>query len=103
MATKTEAMRRAKHFAKMPVERMRSHWKFSRARTVATGIVKAEHFREEVRAMANVLDGRCPDGCCGNEESAPWRPTPAEWTALAEMMAEECEERRFNERERKVG
>jgi hypothetical protein len=42
-------------------------------------------FIGEIVTLANVLDGRCPDGCCGNEDAPNWahRLTPGEWTALA--------------------
>jgi hypothetical protein len=55
-------------------------------------------FQEMVHALKNVTDGRCPDGCCGNEDEAPWKPTPGEWVALAEEEA-----RRTSERAQRTG
>ena len=45
-------------------------------------------FESEVHVLRNVYDGRCPDGCCGNEDQVPWKPTPQEWVVLAETIAE---------------
>lgn len=58
----------------------------------------SRRFEEMVHALKNVTDGRCPDGCCGNEDLAPWKPTPEEWVVLAEEEA-----RRTSDRARRSG
>lgn len=45
-------------------------------------------FEAEIWAYKNVLDGRCPDGCCGNEDAPYWRLTPGLWAALAVDVAD---------------
>jgi len=80
MDTKAQFVEAAKSFEKNnTVAVLRGHYSAAQKRSG----LDARKFRIELRWFANVLDGRCPDGCCGNEETGNWSPTPGEWTALA--------------------
>ena len=77
---KDDILVRARSLSAKPVGELRSVWRRCRA---SSGLSPSA-FRQEVATVRNVADGRCPDGCCGNEEAPPWSPSPAEWAALAE-------------------
>lgn len=71
----------------LSTEALRVEWRRAKARFErAAG--KTYSFRYEVDCERNVIDGRCPDGCCGNENAPVWQPTPAEWVFLARRVAE---------------
>lgn len=63
-------------------EQLRGRWKRAQR---ASGY-STSGFYQCAETTRNVLDGRCPDGCCGGEGRPKWRPTPAEWVAIAEYM-----------------
>ncbi len=77
---RAEVAEKAKVFATYKLSDLRECW---RASQQVSGL-EPNDFRNEVGTLKNVVDGRCPDGCCGNEDQAPWKPTPAEWVVLAE-------------------
>lgn len=64
------------------VEELRKRWRRAQRASVYSG----SQFYQCVETTRNVLDGRCPDGCCGGEGRPRWRPTPAEWVAIAEYV-----------------
>ena len=81
--TKEEVIERAKGDSAPRAVHARN-W---RKACVKSGLQPA-NFGYEVRSFRNILDGRCPDGCCGAEDRALWAPTPAEWVILANRVAE---------------
>lgn len=74
---------KAREFEQHDREALRACWIVARKESG----LSPRDFSNEMRTFKNVTDGRCPDGCCGNEDAAPWRPTPAEWVVMADYVA----------------
>ena len=85
-----EVRKKAQAFATDSVASLREGWK---ALQSVSGL-DPRAFKHEVQVLRNVTDGRCPDGCCGNEDRPDWRPTPAEWLVLAEDVSRSRRETR---------
>jgi len=88
--TRTEITEKAAAFSHLSRAVLARRWILARQKSG----LQASDFEYQVHTFRNVTDGRCPDGCCGNEERAPWKPTPAEWVILAETTADRIASRK---------